>query len=297
VRLPSEGTLEQRLRKLLDKTTLLVWLEQTVNDTQASPDTGVLEGPRLEVLEKLLARANLRLELLASDLFWIGPPDRLTAARQLHAQSLQRVAAAQGKVAAALLEDTQLEFIETPLEDTIAFLQDAHDVPFVLLDHPQKSITMRLRAIPLHLALTQLVRLVDADWCVAGDVIFVGRQQHLAKVQQYELTRLRRWSRLGLVDNAVTRELRAPTRWEFIETPLSDVAAFLAGQHSVPIQVGPAHGKVPVTLNLKGISLEQGLDILCLQHDLRWQTDGQSILIGAAAEPATPRASPPSPKD
>ena len=77
--------------------------------------------------------------------------------------------------------------------------------------------------MPLHLALTHLARLIDGDWCVAGDTIFVGTKERLAKVQQFELIRLRRWSRLGLVDNALTRALRADTRLEFIETPLSDV--------------------------------------------------------------------------
>ena len=102
----------------------------------------MLAGPRLEVLEKLLARTNLRLELLESNLFWIGPPERLAAARQVHANSLQRAAGAQGKVAAALRDETRLEFIQTPLEDVIAFLRDQHDVGFELLDQPEKPITM-----------------------------------------------------------------------------------------------------------------------------------------------------------
>jgi hypothetical protein len=210
---------------------------------------------------------------------------------------LQRVAAAQGKVAVALMDDTRVEFIFTPLQDTIAFLRDQHDVPFDVLDQPQKPVTLKVRAVPLHVALTQLAQLVDADWCVAGDVIFVGSKERLAPVQHFDLLRLRRWSKLGLVDNAVTRALRAETRWEFIETPLSDVAAYIAEHHKVPIHVGLAQRKIPITLNLKGLSLEQALDILCLHHDLRWQTDGGSILIGMAAEPATPRTSPPSPKD
>jgi hypothetical protein len=296
MRLPDEGTLGERLRTILDHTTVCAWIDDAVWASTARPDTGVLEGPRLEILEKLLARTNLRLELLESNLFWIGPPDKLAAARQVHAQSLQRAAAAQGKPAVALMDDTRLEFVQTPLQDVIAFLRDQHDIPFDLLAQRDKPITMNVRSLPLHLALTRLARLIDGDWCAAGDTIYVGQKERLATVQRYELNRLRRWARLGLGDNAVTRALRAETRMEFIKTPLSDVAAFLAEQHKVPIQVGPAQGKIPITHNLKGISLEEALDLLCRHYDLRWDTDGQSIQIGAEADAAGLRTSPPGPK-
>ncbi len=283
VRLPDEGTLEQRLRRILLRAALFVWMDDTVLNSKAPQDLGVLEGPRFVVLEKLLARTNLRLEILESDLFWIGPPERLAAARQAHANSLQRAAEAQGKVAVALREDTRLEFIQTPLVDTIAFLHDQHDVGFELLDQPQKPITMNFRDTPLHLALTHLARLIDGDWCASGETIFVGPKGRLAQVRTLEFARLRRWSRLGLVDTAVTRALREETRLEFIQTPLGDAAAFLADQHKISIRVAPAQHNVPVTLNLKRIPLEQALDILCLHTDLHWETDGQSILIGTEA--------------
>jgi hypothetical protein len=37
---------------------------------------------------------------------------------------------------------------------------------------------------------------------------------------------------------------------------------------------------MPVTMNLKGIRLEQGLDAMCLKFGLTWDTDGKSIEIG-----------------
>jgi hypothetical protein len=207
VRLSGEGTLEQSLHTILDSTKLRVWIDETVRDSKARLDTGVLAGSRMEVLEKLLARTDLLLERLEHNLFWIGSPDRLAAARQVHANSLQRAAGAQGKVATALADDTRLEFIETPPDDAIAFLRDAHDVEIQLLDQPQKRLTMNMKAIPLHLGLTHLARYIDGDWCVAGDTIFVGSKERLATVQQFELIRLHRWSRLALVDNALTRAL------------------------------------------------------------------------------------------
>jgi hypothetical protein len=282
--LPEEGTLEQSLRAVLTGSRLGFWIDDTTLASQTRLDTTGLEGPRLTVLEKLLASTKLRLEILDGKSFWIGPPDRLAAARQLHANSLQRAAGAQGKVAAALMDETRWEFIQTPLEEVIVFLRDMHEVGCELLDQPQKRITMNVRAIPLHLALTHLARLIDGDWCVADDTIFVGNRERLAPVQQLELTRLRRWSRLALLDNALTRALRSKTRLEFIESPLSDVAAFLGDQHKVPIRVGPAQRQLPITYNLKGISLEQALNILCRRYDLDWETDGQSILIGTKAE-------------
>ena len=151
IRLPDEGTLQKRLHTILGRTTLRVWIDDAVSASKDKPDMGVLEGPRLEVLEKLLAQAKLHLEILESNLFWIGPLDKLGAARQVHAGSLQRAAAAQGKPAAALMDETRLEFIETPLQDVVCFLRDQHDISFEELDQSDKPITLTLRAVPLHL--------------------------------------------------------------------------------------------------------------------------------------------------
>ena len=296
LRLPDQGTLEERLHAILDRSTLRVWIDDAVLASKANPDLGAVEGPRLEVLEQLLARTKLHLEILESNLFWIGPPDRLAAARQLHAGSLQRAAAAQGKSAVALRDDTGLEFIRTPLRDVVCFLRDQHDLPFEDVDQSDRPITLNYRAVPLHLALTLLARQIDGDWCAAGDTLFVGSQERLVQVRQLELNRLRRWSRLGLADNAVTRALRADTRLEFSETPLTDVAAFLATQHKVRITATPAAADRRITQNSRGLTLDEALDILCLRHALRWETDGQSIQIAAEAKVPAPSAAPPSPR-
>jgi hypothetical protein len=35
-----------------------------------------------------------------------------------------------------------------------------------------------------------------------------------------------------------------------------------------------------VTLNLKSVTFEQALDVMCLKLGLPWNTDGKSIVIG-----------------
>ena len=81
-------------------------------------------------------------------------------------------------------------------------------------------------------------------------------------------------------DTKITRALRSDTRMEFSETPLSQVARYLTSLHGAPVRAAHSCAPMPVTMNLKGISLEQGLDATCLKLGLTWDTDGKSIEIG-----------------
>ena len=65
----------------------------------------------------------------------------------------------------------------------------------------------------------------------------------------------------------------------FIQTPLFHIAEFLTEGHRVPVRVAEPHREVPLTLNLKGVPLEQTLDVICLKLGLSWDTDGKSIVI------------------
>ena len=47
----------------------------------------------------------------------------------------------------------------------------------------------------------------------------------------------------------------------------------------MPVRVAEPHREVPLTLNLKGVPLEQTLDVICLKLGLSWDTDGKSIVI------------------
>ena len=258
-----------------------MWIDQDIVDKERNTPVASCEGPWLPTVEKLLSGTEYRLHLLNPDLFWIGHPRRLEAAREAYQVSLSKIQWAELKPASALMDDTRMEFIETPLGQVLEFLRDQHDTNFTLLGGKDTPVTFNVKGLPLHLALTILTQRLQYDWCADREIIFVGPRDQLERIRQRALSRLQRWARLGLADNAVKRALRSDTRLEFIQTPLYQVADFLSAQHNVPIRVAEANRQVRVTLNLKGVSLEQALDAMCLQLDLPWNTDGKSIVIGA----------------
>ena len=67
----------------------------------------------------------------------------------------------------------------------------------------------------------------------------------------------------------VRKALATPTKMEFVDTPLSDVAAYLKDLHGIEIQLdGQALGKAgvtadtPISLELKGVPLAAALQLI-----------------------------------
>lgn len=80
------------------------------------------------------------------------------------------------------------------------------------------------------------------------------------------------------------------TRLEFIETPLEQICAFLSDIHDIPIQIDTRALKeagldsdVPITRNLKGISLGSALDLLLEELELSWVVRNEILLITTAS--------------
>jgi MORN repeat protein len=68
--------------------------------------------------------------------------------------------------------------------------------------------------------------------------------------------------------------------FDFIDTPLQDVAEFVSEIYRVPLASEPRIKDIPVISNLRGVSLQNALGALCDQYGLRvrW-VDGKTLLI------------------
>ena len=98
------------------------------------------------------------------------------------------------------------------------------------------------------------------------------------------------------VSRSLGRELKIrealdeDTRLEFIECPLEQICDFLTDLHAISVQidkhalekVGLAPD-VPVTRNLKGVSLRSALNLLLDEHDLSWVIHDEVLLITTRA--------------
>ena len=71
---------------------------------------------------------------------------------------------------------------------------------------------------------------------------------------------------------------------ECVDETLGNVVKLLGDMHDVDCRVSKSARNPLVTIDLRRCSLEQALDMLCLQRQLAWETDGRMILIGTAPE-------------
>ena len=68
--------------------------------------------------------------------------------------------------------------------------------------------------------------------------------------------------------------------FDFLDTPLQDIAAFLSEFYRVPLHCDQGIKDMPLTSNLRGVSLQNALSAVCDQYGLcvRWK-DGKTLLI------------------
>jgi len=125
----------------------------------------------------------------------------------------------------ALSDDTRLDFIDTPLNQAVQFLMDLHDVRIQSLADDDPPVTLSVRGLPLHLALTMMTQRLNCDWCADREAIFVGPRDKLARIERTALPGLRRWSRLGIAATDVTQALRTDTRLDVTRISLDRQAA------------------------------------------------------------------------
>jgi len=184
----------------------------------------------------------------------------------------------QQKIVDAVEGMARLEFIETPLEDVASFLRDRHKIE-IQIDRKALSEAKISPGVPITAKMK--------DMSLGACLLITLRQVGLACVVQegYLLIttpdRIQEWggalpglttpkpptkSGAGASGNRILDALKDDTRLNFIETPLEDVVDFLRYQHKIPIfldlkALGEAGVRpvVPVTKNLKGISLRSAL--------------------------------------
>ena len=90
----------------------------------------------------------------------------------------------------------------------------------------------------------------------------------------------------------IEQELDKPTQLQFVETPLQDVIDYLKKRHGIEIQVdrkalsdvGLDPSTLPITRNLKGLSLRSALELTLRELDLTYLVGDEVLLITTLEE-------------
>ncbi|MHC4179275.1 MAG: hypothetical protein ACYSWU_17315, partial [Planctomycetota bacterium] len=96
-------------------------------------------------------------------------------------------------------------------------------------------------------------------------------------------------------EQKIEEELEKPSQLEVIETPLQDVVDFLKEKHKIEIQidrkalddVGLDPSTIPISKNLKGLSLRSALRLTLRDLDLAYLVEDEVLLITTPEEAET----------
>lgn len=199
------------------------------------------------------------------------------------------------KLQEALDSPTQLEFIETPLEDVVEFLRDLHEVD-LQFDKPALAAADRKTDEPVSICLSGVSLRSGLDLMLHNlGLAYVLRDRAILITTPEAAKRLGRPAPKPLNSRSgptrrVIAALRSETELEMVEAPLQDVIDFLMDLHDLAIQVDhPALKEAgvdeyaPVSIRLKGVSLHAALRITLRELGLIYAVAPEYVLITTPA--------------
>jgi len=199
----------------------------------------------------------------------------------------------------ALDQPTNLEFVDTPVKDVIAYLANQHRVPirvlqetydsgYVLQDQP---LTRNLSGLTLRSALNLMLDDLDLDYCVTdrGEILIFAADKKFPPQRPVSCAQAAAAERLRQVLEKKIVSL------EFVDTPLKDVVAFLADEIDVTMVLDlqaldalRLEPDAPVTKNLQKMPLRRALTAFLYPYDLGVTLRDEVFYI-THRDPRTPR--------
>ena len=271
-------------------------------DRDALRAAGMEEDPDVTCnLSGISLQSFLRLELRQLDLTYIirGNVLRITTPQQAAAMgagpaTVETSGANEKRIAQALQQPTQIEFVETPLKDVFDYLQDLRRIKILLdgkaleragiaVDTPV-TVTMNLKGVSLQSALRLLLGQQDLDYVIRDEVVLITTPAEAAAMDPGPPGFTMDHSAAA---KRIAEALEQPTQLECVETPLADVVDYLKDLHHIEIQLDHKTMKqagisdsTPVTFKRKGVSLQSALSAMLDGLDLQFEIRDEVLLIG-----------------
>jgi len=174
------------------------------------------------------------------------------------------------------------DFVETPLQDVVAFVSSLSDITIVLDPQAVKgkapAVTLRVQDMRLGSALQWVCKLAGLTCVPLDGALFVttAARARAAAREDGEGADLRKLPR-PLADAMGKR-----ITFDFVETPFQDVVAFLSSLADICLVVDPQAiaGREPtVTLRVAGMPLDQALRWVCRVIELTYTGRDGAVFI------------------
>jgi hypothetical protein len=194
-----------------------------------------------------------------------------------------------------LKRKVSFEFVDTPLQDAIAFIRSLTNItivvdPKVLASQPA-PISLRVTDMQLDLALEWICRLAAIKATPLDNVLYlapVGQQapEWMPAFEQQLTAPAEEWQA------ELAKRMSRKVAFEFIETPFAEAIAFLNQLTKVNIILDPkslATGidKTPVTLRVTDISMSSALKWMCVLAGAKCELRNQALFVSSFNGPQT----------
>ena len=208
------------------------------------------------------------------------------------------LAAKMQRIADALKQPTQIEFVETPLKDVAEYLKDLHHIE-IRIDRDalqaagireEDLLVMRnLNGISLQSGLRLVLRELALTYVIRGRALWITTPQQTGASGAGPIT----IETGGSNEKRIAEALKQPTQIGSVETPLKDVVDYLKDFHRIEIQLDDKalrqagiSNDTPVSFNLNGVSLQSALRLLLRQLDLDYVIRDEVLFITTPREAA-----------
>jgi hypothetical protein len=195
-----------------------------------------------------------------------------------------------------------LEFIETPLDDVIAYLKDSHRCQIQL--DPQMAdvgktirVTANLKNVSLQSALKLILSDLGLTPLVSAEYILVASSSEVPALRRQGMQEPNlKTPEIEANNKQVAAALAAPAKGDFVETPLADVLDYLRDLHPIPIFVQATQIKqagidlkTPITGQWQDMSLRSALELILRKPGLTFVARDEALVIMPAKGPSVRR--------
>ena len=164
------------------------------------------------------------------------------------------------------------DFVNTPLEDAIAFFNCIMPISFIVDTQAgigQKPITLKANAMKFKVALKWICRLTETSLVLEDRVLFISTEKRL-KEGAFRLAKP--------LPPALEKKLQRKVSFDFVDTPLPDIARFLTDLTGTSFQLDSkaAPKGTTITLKVNDQTLERALGWMMRIHGLGYRPEGEN---------------------
>lgn len=216
---------------------------------------------------------------------------------QLQKPAIQPLNESEQKIAQAIVDMTEVEFLDCWLIDCLDTLKDLHKIPIQFdraalkqagIDHEKIVITCIARDMTLRSVLKLILQPHGLTAVIRFEVLLITTSEEAKRLVSEGAIDIATLPSERAAANAkrIAEGLKKPVELATVETPLRDTADYLSLQTTVPIffsndlvEAAQKDPQYQCTINLKNVRLDSALQLVLRNMGLTFEVEEEYLLI------------------